>query len=409
MSGPFHQLSGGAVRRIEQGGWVMRVTGSWRRVGLAVALVSAIAGVAVLAARVALRVPEALARPDPLLALVDANGLSFAAASGAAPRPVLRGSFSDAAWSMDGRWLAVTETFDADRPGIVILDATGRRVSHIDDVLVVGPIAWSPAGPVVLTTAQGHIRGQTAMEAYDPDAGLAWSASLPDEGGREWRRPLTIAWRPDGAWAAVDLRRERNLCHETVLIPAGADHRGRLFADHEAMLDCSAHRPAWSGDGRRLAMLHGEGDCWPWLPDESACPGRLVVYPMDPLDPGAPPGVPLTVARNVRSVTQPLWLPGDGALLVTRVMADERHGAVVDVALVQADGSGERSIGTLATHDPLVRWGVPGKTILYRVGQPASGGNPETGELREFDLATGRSRTLAPAVFAGALGPVPAG
>jgi hypothetical protein len=170
--------------------------------------------------------------------------------------------------------------------------------------------------------------------------------------------------------------------------------------------DCAPHRPAWSSDGSRLAMLRTTEDCWPWRPSADVCGSDLVVYGL-PFDLAGEHDPPARIATGVGSYQQPLWLPGDAELLFTRVSTTGSDPSV-DVLIASASGAGVRRIGILKTGDPVVAWGVPGQSILYRVDQPTwNGGGPTAGDLRVFELPTGSDRLIAHDVLAAAFQPAP--
>ncbi len=337
------------------------------------------------------------------LAFIREDGLYLARSDGSADRLVLPGSFRDLSWSPDGQALDVMETNEVERPGIVTLTASGVQVGRVDGVSPWGPLSWSPDGSL-LSQRQPDRRGQVTLQLTTPDGRPIWTIGMPADGDRQWRAPRTIAWRPDGAWVVADLRREANLCHESVVIAADADRDATLFADHEAAQDCSAHRPAWSSDGSRLAMLHSVDGCWPWTPDDEACATTLVTYQVDGDDPnGRQP--PVVVSRDVRAYAQPLWMPGDSEILFSRIVGQgPRRG--VSILTVPAAGGPEMRLAHLDTAYPWVTWSIPGRSLLYQVGTPQwTDPVGMVGELRALDLAQGTSQSLAKDVLAAAMQP----
>lgn len=378
-----------------------------RRIPGAVLLLAVIAAatVVVFAAILASRGPEPA--KDRLLAVIRPDGVYLIAPDGA-ERLLRRGTYADVAWAPDGTRLAVGERQSGDAVGIDILDVSGAPIGRAFGAnLITAPIVWSPDGAHLILQESGSMAtGGGDLVAFDTRGAIAWTARLPRDKDRQWRMPLTITWRPDGAWAAVDFRRERNLCHETVLVAASDPaHPATLFEDDEAVRDCIAHRPAWSSDGTQLAMLQSRDDCWPWQPDDHLCASDLVVYDM-PADAAAPRPLPRRIAAGLGSYQQPLWLPGDDELLVTR-LSYERGEPTTALFVVRADGGGERPVGVLATGDPRLRWATPGRTVLYREVRIEldRGPVPDPGDLFLFDLQSGTRWLLARDVVAAALQP----
>jgi hypothetical protein len=377
------------------------------RLALVLGLITLLAFAAILVASRPVRAD------DRILALVRSEGV-YLQEPGATAHRIRAGSFTDLAWSPDGTSLAVQENYPdtGELPGITVLDLRGNTIGRIAASQPGVPLIWSSSGRLVTLEGIGLMSGATGLVAAAPDGSGSWTARLPDDGGRTWRTPLTIAWRPGDAWVAVDLRREANLCHETVLISAtDPEHRAVLFADQEAASDCVPHRPAWNSTGTQLAMLRSGSadDCWPWAPDDSACRSDLVVYDITGADPTAPRLEPRVIDSDVYAYGQPLWLPADDGLLVTKRFADGAD-STVELSVVRADGGGRRSVGILRTGSPMVAWDVPGESVLYVVEHPTqpafSGGAPMSWkELRIFDLRTGNSRSIATDVFAGSFQP----
>lgn len=347
-----------------------------------------------------------------ILAIVRDEEITFANPDGTSPRVVLEGAgYRAATWSPQGRHVAIHAASPEDiTDRITVVDARGRAVGSFT-VYSNGydpQLAWSPDETLLLV----H-RGGGALDVVGIDGRIAWSSGAPVEGDREWRAVRSAAWRPDGGWIAVDLKRERNLCHETILVPTAGDHAATIFRDSEPAFDCSPHRPAWSPDGRQLAMLRSGRDCWPWQ-ESSGCDMELVVYD----DAGTAGDVPFegveprVVATRLSVGTRPLWTPAGDEILVARRLGSGRD-AAAQLVLVRADGSGERTIASIPTGNLAFDWAVPGRSIIYRVDWVYLDGNgrgPDLPrEIRLYDLATGEDRQIADAAIGADLQPVATG
>jgi hypothetical protein len=388
------------------------------RIAVALALAAVLVVGGLLAAGVRLPTPV-LPPPSPasdgrLLAVVRNGGLFFAKSDGTEQRLVLSGDFIDVAWSPDGSRLAVAmgSARASGGPGFVLLDSSGTVISEVPDVPAGLPMAWSDDGSRLLTPTVSPLDfkgGSGRLQLIGADGTVTESQLLPTVGDRLWRGALTIAWHGD--WVALDMRRERALCYELVLLPT-RDRSGEvplLFNDGAAKGDCGRHQPAWSPAGAKLALLRAVNSCLPFENDP-VCSAALAIQPVRAAGPPLPDGDPTILLDDANPLAQPMWMPGGQQLVVVRndsTPAQSGTGGAA-VSIVRADGSGMRSVASIDTADVMLRWAIPGRSVLYRTGAPSdfvNGNAIYAGTLHWLDLESGRDTVMATDVIAAAMQP----
>ncbi len=144
--------------------------------------------------------------------------------------------------------------------------------------------------------------------------------------------------------------------------------------------------PAVSPDGRGLVYASVEPDGWGiYVIDISAFSGSV----------GAPP-VPRTSAKRIVKTTDlsqilMKWSPDGARIGYTIASADE----VLSVAVVNADGSGQRALGDGKTSEVFLDWSKDGSQVLASRDRGDGGGT-----LTIIDVATGARKTLIEVPFA---------
>lgn len=173
----------------------------------------------------------------------------------------------DPAWSPDGRSLVYATNGQRDERGpganaIHLLDVDGgtdRPILAISALPVdllpsfglpfkpaatrLHAPAWSPDGHTLVASADGH-------------TSLAWTFDLGGQNLRPWAPAFDggvgrVRWSPDGSRLAVESRPATSVA--VVVLVELATGRERTTGGPEAGFQASA--PAWSPDGRRLAMI----------------------------------------------------------------------------------------------------------------------------------------------------------
>jgi WD40 repeat protein len=255
--------------------------------------------------------------------------------------PVYRAAAQAAAWSPDGKLLAASNRF-GDQPTVRLWDLTAGRLRHLLPVTMSPrtefiPVAWSPAGPTLATSAaDGRVQLWDAntgaplklLEAKHAGwvSALAWSpdgkmlASFAEEGwlwgtaagqplraltGRPPGRVTVIAWSPDGtSLATADPHRAA-----VDLWDAATGKHRRTLSGHAAGVTALA----WSPGGGLLAsgsldktvrLWKAAGDLEETLKDPPGGPAKVFALAW------LPDGQGLAALCGNRTV--PFWRVGAG-------------------------------------------------------------------------------------------------
>lgn len=261
-----------------------------------------------------------------------------------APRPAPRALTPRSArvrspsWAPDGRWLA----FEGDMEGF-------REIYRVD--------AAGGAAPRRLTSnREGNFE-----PAVSPDGGLVAFVSSRDGNNQIYRmradgadeRRLTAfhrddwapVWSPRGDAIAFTSQRE-GADRVYVMRPDGTGQRRLVQAgldDAAAGADVQERAPAWSPDGRRVALVRQRRDAAPRIVVVDAASGRAAELPCAP-----------------GRCDEPAWSP-DGRYIVFAGGAPDDAARGGDLYLARADGSGTTRLTTAAGAEWRPRW-VPGGT-----------------------------------------------
>jgi Tol biopolymer transport system component len=260
---------------------------------------------------IAVASPGQAGGPDTIgLYLVNPNG------SG---RQQLSRSGEAPAWSPDGRRIAF-----AGRRGIWVVnaDGSGRRRLTQQGVGRYAPLAWSPDGRKIAFLTEGHC-GDFCFHLYVMNADGSNVRDLtPRLRGGPGQGVVDLAWSPDGRTIAFARFADagdlvvRSTEAIFVVKPDGSGLR-RLTWER-----WSAYRaPAWSPDGRRLAVVADRD-------------GNSEVYVMN-----ADGSRRRNVTVNPAYDGDPTWSP-DGR----RIAFVSNRDGVYGVYVMNADGSGQRAL-----------------------------------------------------------------
>lgn len=296
------------------------------------------------------------------------SGLYVARSDGSAPRrltprflTVAADSDGALSWSPDGARIA----FDAVRglqPGVWVIRADGSGLRK----LATGwdPV-WSPRGNLIAFRARDGIR------VVAPGGGTSRRVTRGAEDGLP-------AWSPDGSRLAFLRNVEARQTQILYTVPARGGALRRHFGGGFGLT--IARRPQWSPDGRRLAFAAGVGTFdvyvaqarggaprrlrsgdWPaWSPD-----GRRIAYTLRSAlqvmsADGARP-------RRVRSESGsdfsagPTWSP-DGRRLLFATFRLQRD---LEITVVNANGTGLRQLTRNTVHDFSPVWSPGRRQVAF--------------------------------------------
>jgi Tol biopolymer transport system component len=230
-------------------------------------------------------------------------------------------------------------------------------------------MAWSPDGSMLAYTdvRDGGLDGLFVLnlatgEVFDVSQGLT-SAAKP-------------AWSPDGSRIAFT-GADGASGYEIFVV--GSDGTGRvpITAEADNGVD-GAHMPAWSPDGSRIAFAVDRYD----EATETEDHGIVVVDASD--------GNEIRLTSSLDE--QPVWSPDGSKLAFLRKAND-----VIELYVVNADGSGEPRILGEGASTSLPSWSPDGSRLLFG----ARGLETSKLGIVVFDVEKGESRTLLADAYVG--------
>lgn len=255
---------------------------------------------------------------------------------------------SDAAWSPDGRRLAVVALHEQGTV-IDVMDADGSNVQTLSDGPDNSP-AWSPDGAWIAFSSNrdGH------DEIY-----------LMRSDGSDERR-LTISsdsnwhpsWSPDGATIAYTSYVDGH--EQLMLMDSDGANQRRLRVSDQAEFT-----PVWSPDGTQLAFV-GSIDF-----------GNLQIHIMN-----ADGSNVRNLSNNEFSEYDPAWSPDGTTIAFTRGSFMED-----DIFVMDADGSNVRQLTDAPHSDTAPSWSPDGSLIAFTSNR--DGGQPVSCSWSASDLLAG--------------------
>ncbi len=181
------------------------------------------------------------------------------------------------AWSAAGAQLVVARRGSIDGDSLVLMDpATGDRTDLGDTEGHVASLAWSPDGTRI---AYGTRRGSVYSVGVGGGEHSLLASSLGYVAGGDFGSGFGIQWSPDGEHIAVQAGHIRDAYGVDTLFVMNADGSDmhQLAEDHEVQSVHFSPNLSWSPDGTRMAYatFSGGGDerqmqIWTGSPDGSA-------------------------------------------------------------------------------------------------------------------------------------------
>jgi TolB protein len=268
---------------------------------------------------------------------------------------------SDPVWSPDSKQIAVKLSIAGDRADLYIIDPDRSESLRLATSIAIDqPVAWSPDGQRVAYVAESNNRLEIFVQPVRGDASSRVNIS------RSSANDYQPGWSPDGKQIAFVSDR----ADPPAIFVANADGSNAkpLFSD-----DTAQAYPTWSPDGRylayasscrgdaavsivrsdgtastRLAWVDAPADSLAWSPDGSALLYRSASHTYLVALDGRRPA---RLAWNAREDRSASWSP-DGSRIVLAAL----DGSHFEVALINADGSGETTFRADAHQDTWPAW-----------------------------------------------------
>lgn len=240
-----------------------------------------------------------------------------------------------ASWSPDGQRLVFTSTRHRN-PDIYVMQADGSDQRQLTDHPAIDTDArWSPRGDLIAFMSQRDYPSRIYL--IKPD-GTGLRPLTAGSDGDE----IHPAWSPDGESIAFVVRKGR----KADLWVAPLETRPGRAEVNLTRGDGKYHEyPVWSPDGQRIAFVTSE-----------RVKSAISVINVDGSDRRA-----LTQTENAFN-RLPAWSP-DSRLIA--FVSDRRDGNRMNVYVMNADGSGVRSVSESAFEDTSPSWSRDGASILF--------------------------------------------
>jgi dipeptidyl aminopeptidase/acylaminoacyl peptidase len=373
--------------------------------------------------------------PDPAVDEYTGQLWRVPADGSAAPTRLTRGHRDTApTWSPDGRWIAFLRAEPKGKPQLHVVEAAGGEPVRLTDApLGVSEPRFSPDGTRVAYLARVPEEGRY-VGGEDPGAepprhittfryrgdGVGFFRDRPQQlfvvdvpadptAGDDLPDAVALTagdgdvaghrWLPDGdhlvAVAAVHPGREEDLLRDAVLVAARPGDDGpaqpRALTDASGASTLAVDTVLPSQDGRTLWLL--ASDQGPTRLEFVASQTGLFSLALDGAS-GAGGGRSAAVPRRRTDVDAVDLVPGVLAVAGDEVLvADQRRGAVVLVALPADVTAGETDPGRVLVDAPSVVTGVAatpdGATVVVSAASPDS-----SGDVLAVDLGSGATTRL---------------
>jgi hypothetical protein len=251
------------------------------------------------------------------------GGLYVARPDGAGSRRVTKESFGCLTWFPDASALFA---WDAGRQKMVKVETSGE--TRPLDLPMFGDVSWAPDGSSFLFEQGSHM-AQT-VNIVKAAADSLSTQSLTGEG-----RSSTARWSPDGALIAFQRYAESGPGTRVMIMnPDGSNVKS--LADGGA--------PAWSPDGRSLAMISG-----------APADAELRIIQRD--------GKELRTLHRQANLRKVAWSPDGNTLLYAFIGSQPDY--IQQFGVVGIDGKGVKLLSKPDERYERPQWSTAGKEILY--------------------------------------------